>query len=426
MKILITLYILLFFHNFLLAEIFPFTQAAQENTPLSNINNPAYLPFADSFFGEIKYSNPYEIEELYNYSVQSGYCFENAAAALKWERFGIAAYTEDSLEIMAGLAFLKYFSIGYSAQILRLQINSEESQFKHVTSGHNLAFRFFPFKFLSLGVYQQNIYTLYKKERSDLLPAFTSAGAVISPARGIFFSWNYQHTYYGKIQTWQISTNLLPRFTIKAGYSREISTYGFSSDIYLSKIKINYTFRYHAYLGKTHLFAAAWNGKEIFLEPINYNPKKFMLKNPKLNIQKCSLEQLNKINGVNNLYTTRIIKYRELFKVVTNKSLIQLGLPPKQIKLLKKYTTGFTEEQKIRKKKFYYKRKRARTILTKNQAKNLFTKLIQAGISYNKAFNIARQAAYKKFKPLLREILQSNQFTHEEKRTIKKIWREKL
>lgn len=405
-----------------IAELIQHPQAVSEIKPLNNIDNPAYLPFTQSFFGEINYSNPYGISDLYNYSIQTAYTYKKYAISSRWERYGISEYLEDKFELLFAYRFPEYFSCGYTARLYKLQINSPDSKFKHNLIDNDISLIFYPTNFLIFGIFQKNYISLIKKEQEDLLPSSTIFGVSFSPAQGIHFSWNHNKSYYANINTYQFSVDLLPGFNITTAYSKETSTYGFSTKFIFSKLSFSYLFNYHTFLGTTHIFAINWHRKKISYQPIQYNrPHKEIHALPKVNINNCSFSDLLDLPGINKVYALRIIKYKKIFGPITLKALIQIGLNIKEITTLKHHITGLKKEKPFKQRNFTKKR----NFLSIAQRKQLFSKLISHKVSYQTAFFVAQKAKYLNISTLTK-FLKTTTLTKIERKIIVKTCKEFL
>jgi hypothetical protein len=400
--------------------------ASSDLSPYSNLSNPAFLPFTPGNTINVNYAKPYNIEGLYDYTLQGITSIQKISCSALVHRFGVKEYTEETIEFLAGYKFSDFLLAGYTQRFLKLSISHNNFQKNKYQQNGDFALLLKFSEFANLGVLQKNIYSYYDQSQQDLLPAERALGLNLKLAEGISLTYNFYQAYYGNISSYHISANLLPFFRLSAGYSHQTTTYGFSTEVIFKDININYTLLYHAYLGSTHTFALSWSSTSHEFEPMNYQRQyKRSKKIKKLDIQKCSLEDLKTIPDLELKIAKRLIIYRKIFGKITPKSLVQLGLPAKEVKTLDKYLTGLNQNlvqnsKNTNRKKPYQKHKIFR-FNTQEKQRNLFELLLKEHFSYSKAFLAARLAKYKTIPSLLNALQKTKKFSQKELKKVKEI-----
>jgi hypothetical protein len=278
-----------------------------------------------------------------------------------------------------------------------------------------------PFSQMTLAYRQDNIVSIFRRNRRDLLYPESSFGAHIIPSRGMSFNWNYLHTSYGGINSWSVRVNLLPSFSVAAGYSRETAIYALGATILTGRSMISYSFNYHAYLGATHRIAVNFAMSQERFEP-------FVMKRSKteehftVNIQTCTARDLSRIPLLTEEHAERIIRYREIIGPVTEKTFTQLGISKAEIEEIHDHCEGITvEDDNPADEKPERKRKSYSGKYTGTRAKTYFIRFVEAGISPGAAIKLADAVSGKSGGEIVRAIDSLSEISGEDKRKAKAV-----
>ncbi len=221
---------------------------------------------------------------------------------------------------------------------------------------------------------------------------------------------------------------------LKAGYSKETSSYAASFVFQYKKLSVSYGLNHHPYLGLTHKLGLTISTSDIAFEQINYNTRLFKSTLPesqkKIHINSCTLDELIESQLFPKNIAERIIKYRKIMGPVNKKALLQIGLSQKDFKKIKKYIIGFAPEPnpvKYKKFKKYSKhRKSNKGNHGINIRKKLFQKLLERGLSASISLRVADLAKDKNKKKIILEIKRLPDITDEKKKLIIKICNDTL
>ena len=404
------------------AGLFFYDSAAGSREPFVNLMNPVSLPFQKGAFFSTRAENPYGIRGLASYFAAAGYSSDGAGASAAWTRFGTPEYTEDRAFLSAGKS-AGPLSIGIRTHADRVKLSLCGFSQTRTAMDADSAMRLDPLSFLSLGCVQQNIYAVFSRTQREILYPETALGAALFPARGITLSWNYNRTYYGGVNSLSCSVALLPQLRIGAGYSRETQRYALQSELLVKGVLVSYAFSYHPSLGVTHSAGVSWSpGCKGFPAvdsscqafPATENERKTVV-----DIANCSAEALAEASGISDEMASRIVRSRELFGCVSEKTLYQMGLSPSERSSVMDHADGIITEREekeaalAKKEQEWERRKNA----PKKKAKDVFLRLVDAGVSPPKALKAA-QIAKRAGGSFADEISRSGDFSTDEKRRI--------
>lgn len=384
--------------------LFPYYTAVSDSSPLGHLSNPAYLPLWQTWYLSIDYGKPYLMEEINSGNLRAGAGVHGFAAQGAWNRFGTKEYIEDIFEGNAGYRPWKFISTGIGVSLYRLNIKTEEIDFSYNVTDFKLAVLLLPFDWLHLGYLQENIHSMADKEKEeDFLYPASSLGIAVLPARGITLTWNINRMYYGYINNLSITANMLSNLSIKAGYSRETSSYSMAVNLIYSHLTASYGVSYHAYLGSTHKLGITLSSQMLQYDRVNYNKKLYRQVLPErfktIQINNSSPEELEESNLFSKEIAERIIKYRNVIGPVSYKGLIQIGMAEKELKDRKKYIKGLADDfvpkdendfpAKIKNRARNKRKTHTRDLDTR---KLLFQKLLEKGLSSSDSLQIAEFA----------------------------------
>lgn len=392
-------------------SLFPYNVAASDNSHPGYLYNPAYLPLWPLAYINIDYARPYMMEEMNSGNTRTGYGFDNFGIQAGWSRFGIREYSEDIIETNAGYMPFEFISFGAGASYYHIYINTKDISYKYGTADYRFSLLIMPFNWLNISCLQENLYALREKKK-DLLYPDRSFGISLKPADGISLVWNINKSYYGYINSFSVTANLLPALSLKGGYSRETSSYSASVNILYEYLSVSYGLSYHSYLGATHRIGISVTERPLPFQQVNYNNKLYKKSLPpkkeKIHINECTLEELTGTGIVKEEIAERIIKYREVIGPIGEKGLIQIGLTNEEVNKLKYYIKGLVretnatdaEEKKSKQKKYVKK-------IDNETKKLLFRKLLELDISATTALHIAELASLKSRSEIISEIKKS-------------------
>ncbi len=370
--------------------LFPFSVPACDPRFSDPSSVPAYLPLLSGAFFRGSYSRPYMIEGLHSCQATAGLSNRLLGGGILWNRFGINEYMEDRLFLYSGLRITDWLYTGIRAHADRFAISVGDFSSTHTVYDGDAMILLRPFPSLSIACRQDNIHSLIRKNRRDILFPDTSFGAVFSPEPGISCGWNYFHNADGGINAWHVRATILPSFSVSTGYARETSTYAASAIILIKNISVTYGFDYHAYLGVTHRIGVVFNTDTVPFESIvmHRNESKEVIH---IDITTCTSSDLMRIPSLTEEHAERIIKYRDKISPVTEKALYQLGLSKTEVNDVLINCEGIIEEETPEAKdehhQFTPKKKRPYTAKTA-QTKSLFIRFVEGGIPPSSALKI--------------------------------------
>jgi hypothetical protein len=406
--------------------LFPYESAAASNEPMVNIANPSSLPFQNGFFLSTHAENPYGLRGLGACGTTAGYASGGTGVSASWSRFGMKEYCEDRAFLSVGRQ-CGIFSLGVRGHVDRVSIEMSGLRAAETAADADCAVRVDPLPFLSLGCVQQNAGSVFIRSWRDLLYPETDLGVSVSPARGIDLSWNYNRTFYGGVNTVSCSVNLFPSFRIGAGYSKETERYAVMSVLLLGGVRISYSFSYHPSLGVTHGAGVSWSPSSTEFTPVDSSSMSYPASGYEnavtVDITGCSADELAGVSGIPDEMAERIVRYRELFGRVSEKTLSEMGLSPSERNAVMAHAEGIISEKQERdetraKKEREWQAKRS---APKEKAKDLFLRLVDAGVAPPKALKAAQIAKRKTGADFTKEISLSTEFSAEEKKRIESV-----
>lgn len=365
--------------------LFPGKQPAVETVEPHPSANPALLPLFRQWYVSSAVSNPYGMEGLSCGSFSAGGGTGYFGFQVSWSRFGTDFYSENVFNADMGLKPVRFLSIGLGYRYYMLDISTEDITLETSLSDIAASLLLIPADFICLTFQQENLYSLYEKKRRDLVFPGYAAGIAVSPIRGLWFSYNFEKSPPGPVNSFSVSASLLSFFRVKGGYSRETSSYSAALSVKYSRFSLSYGFRYHSYLGATHSIGLTISAKAVpyrGMEYITLRKQGNAKPAKKIDIRSCSLKDLKQIPPVSDTIANRIIKYRTMIGPVTGKALVQVGMPVEDIREFRGYIYGLAEDNDYRKRKkrkrwIYHGSGRKKKFFSR---KSIFKKLLATGI----------------------------------------------
>ncbi|MDY6933213.1 MAG: helix-hairpin-helix domain-containing protein [Spirochaetota bacterium] len=416
------------------SSLFPYNNAVSESSAFGHLSNPAYLPIWKVTYISAIYEMPYSMEEMNSGDLRIGSAFNNIGLQLGWSRFGIEEYREDILNINLGYRVCRFLYSGIGMSYYSLYINTEELHFREGLTDFRASLLFLPFRWINVSYQQENINSIFNQERKDILYPDKCFGISIHPVLGISFAWNINKLYYNYINTFTLSTNLLSSLSIKAGYSREMSSFAAAIVFLYNLIRFSYGLRHHPYLGLTHSVGITLTSHNLPFNQVNYNKRIYRRSIPKtikrVNVNNCTIDELRDIPLLTKEIAERIIKYRNIIGPVTRKALFQIGLTAGEVDKLDRYICGLAKKSErktneddskaIKYKRLQYKKRSHRPYNIETR-KMLFQMLLESGISASTALRIAELSREKRREEIILEIENISDLLIEEKDLIIEI-----
>lgn len=407
--------------------LFPYYYAVDDWSS-GNVSNPAYLPFLKHSYIASTYSQPYTMGDINASSMRLGHGMGRTGYQASWSRFGIDEYREDILEANIGYNPGGYLLAGMGITGYRLCVKTENYSFSRSLLDFRASLILIPFQWLSLGFYQENINSLIDEQRADILYPGSSFGISLKPVQGISLLWNSNRMYYGYVNSFSISINLLQSLNLRTGYSRETSTYAASFMFIYRLITVSYGLRHHPFLGSTHCLGVSLSTRALSLERIAYRTRLPAWHSSdrirKIDINACSLDDLRRIPSLSDVIAQRIIKYRNVIGPVSRKTLLQVGMSSKEARSLQRYVSGFAsdsvEKQYLQTGRSQRGRKKYRRVPLKKR-RELFRRLIESGIRASIALSICEHAGKVNKTSLVHFIDTLPEISNSSKRLIRKI-----
>ncbi|MCU0845760.1 MAG: helix-hairpin-helix domain-containing protein [Spirochaetes bacterium] len=393
------------------AALFPFVRAVSDSA-LVNTGNPAYIPLWNSFHFGASYARPYALEGLNTGTSHAGYSDGTNGIQGSYSLFGTGEYRERGFALDAGRLVHPRITAGVGVARHDLSIEADGYSRRHSLIDFTAAAIIMPFEWLHLGFIQENIRSALDDSDGLMYPSWSTGVAVI-PARGVSIAWNLNREYYGPINSFSLSANLLPRVGVRAGYARETSSFSGAVLFSLGRLIVSYGIRQHAYLGATHSVAITALSVDSFFEEIRYETlrrrRNFTPPARKIDINKCELEDLAEIPVLREGIPERIMKYRQMIGPVSRHALRQIGLEELEVNELMEHIEGLAEESDRNEK---YRRPpgtgrgaaASRPYASNEKRKELFTGLIHRGVPASVALRVADRARDLGRDELIREI----------------------
>ena len=170
---------------------------------------------------------------------------------------------------------------------------------------------------------------------------------------------------------------------------------------------ISYGLRYHSYLGATHSLGVSVTLGMAPLEEISYAMKTYRRPpagnaRPAVDLKACTADELCEIPGIERPVAERLVKYRELMGPLGRKSMIQMGITPREFREMEPYLANLAPDDASAEKfrdKFRKKtagrgtmRKDAHPYLSNENRRLLFQALVREGVKAGSALRIAEIA----------------------------------
>lgn len=407
------------------SSLFRYSLAASDDAPLGHLANPAYLTLWNSSYINMSYSKPYLLRELNAGNLRAGYSTLRFALQSGWSSFGMDAYREDVFEAACSYRPSRYLSLGCGFTHYMISIRSDVYAMRAQLNDFKAAALLLPFPWLRLGFLQENLHSLLEKSRRDLLYPNWSLGIALVPAKGVTLIYNLNRSYYGYINSIALSVNLLPILNFRAGYSKETSMYAASMSLVIGHVNVGYGIQHHAVLGSTHSVAVTLSLERMGLSQIQYSgvlPRKKRSREgtARIDINTCAPEELKGIPVLSDEMAERIMNHRKQIGPLSMRALYQLGLGEREIEELQAYIGGLAPDEP----KSDWRRgmeRRERPGHTVEKRKELFEKLLAAGVPSSTALRVVEVARTKSKREILKEIEQMAGVPPETKRTMKAI-----
>ncbi len=385
-------------------SLFQHNRAAVDSFSPGSLINPAYLPLVNYMYLTTSGDNPYSIDELYSGSIGFGAGAGSTGLQFVWKRFGIKEYNENIMNFNVGFMPVKYLSVGTGIAYYFLQIDTEYISYRKKLIDSRFSVLIMPTHWLRLSFLQENIGAIWDDSRRSILFPEYSYGISIHAVKGLSIIWNRTGTSFGSINSYSVTANLLDFLSIRGGYSRETSTYSAAFSFILRNMIVSYGFRFHTYLGYTHSIGLSLTEVPVRYESLDYltefPDRSGLIKNSRININRCTIDELRDIPLLSDTMAQRIIKYRELIGPVTKKSLMQIGLSSRDITMLTDYIYGLKDEEPgvkefVPRRRGYRSGRKKRLRHSYKKRKSLFIKLINNGINPGLSLKISEIAVKK-------------------------------
>lgn len=373
------------------AALFPFSQAVNEDSLPDSISNPAYLPRIQFLYLNCAGSKPYTLDGLYSTTLRAGYAGRGFAVQALWDRYGIDQYCENVVEVNCAYMPVRYVSLGTGVSYYNLNINTMEVSMTTHLADCKASILVTPIRWFEMAFQFNNFASLFIKKRRDLIFPGWLAGAALKPFKGFALLYNINKTPNGYINTIAASANVLKFFSIRVGYAKEAMTYSGALAFIYKFIAISYGLKYHPHLGFTHTAGLTLTASVMNIDSLSYGSL-FSRSNEQsessmININSCSMDQLQSIPGIRQNIASRIMKHRETIGPLSRNSLLQIGLSDHDIEQLLTHVTGLVPDDATSRKNdtkaaLHYEKAR----------KDLFKQLVDLGIPAATALDLAEMA----------------------------------
>jgi hypothetical protein len=331
------------------AALFPFRQAANDTTLPDSVSNPAYLPRIAYPYLHCSGGRPYTLDGLYATTLRAGYAVKGFAVQALWDRFGTGQYMENVVELNLAYMPVRYVSLGAGASYLNLSTNTTESSLKTHQADCRASLLVAPCEWFEIAFQQENMASLFIKKRRDLLFPEWIAGAALKPFRGFSLLYNISKTSNGFVNTIAATANVLKYFSIRVGYAREAATCSGALTFVYKYMAVSYGIKYHPHLGYTHTAGVTLSVSEMNIDSLSYGSIVSRIRevrsNPTVDINRCSMDQLAALPGMQQHIAERIMKHRRSIGPLSRTSLLQIGLSGREIDGLQKYITGLAPDE---------------------------------------------------------------------------------
>jgi hypothetical protein len=376
--------------------LFPYATTAADKSSVYAAVNPHCLPGARGVELFSVFARPYGMETLNTFCGGGSYSGNGFGIGGVFSYFGTESYSEERFIASCGYAPLREISFGMRGHADRLAIKGSGLSYSYMLYDGDMMFSVMPFSSMMIALRQDNVGSLFNKEGRDLLSPETSLGAWFSPYKGISCSWNYLRTSNGGVNSFAMRMNIIPEFSVAAGYSRETTTYALSASVRSKGITVTYGLDYHAYLGATHKIGVSYSPEAPLYESISSKGAAGSDDDFTIDIETCTADELLRIKKLTDEHAQRIIRYREIIGPVTGKALKQLGLSRAEIEQLKVHLINLAEEEiSVKETKPEWKPLQRKYPQRKTETKSVFIRLVEGGVAPAAALRIADAVAGK-------------------------------
>lgn len=391
-------------------RLFPWITASSF-TPLAGTGpHEAAAADCNAAFLQATYARPYSLKGLSATALKGACPAGPGAFHLNWTSFGIKGYRENALHLGAGFRQGKFFRAGGRGSMYVVDAGPEGDRDRQVAWDGSVSCQVQPISWFEAAAVVENIYSLAcGKNEGGYIPGVWSCGIALRPRRGLHFAVNLGRLPSGYVTSFTAGVTLLPFLALEGGYSRETSSGSFALLLLCKNIAVSYNLRYHPHLGYSHAVTLQVRQKAARLRPLTYgrDPVREEFSRRRIDIQTCTLAELQKVPVLKSPYPERIIRYREMFGPVTEKALKQLGMRGAEITRLYRYAGGVQRDRSYRRGGRKKQRKKTqkkwipRHILQKRR-RACFAALIAAGVPASEAMLAARSLPRKT--PVLRSL----------------------
>jgi len=310
----------------------------------------------------------------------------------------------------AGVRARPWFAFGAGASLHRLSINvggiDDEYSFYECRASALVT----PVDGISFSFLQENLIALASDRESTLRYPSWSAGITLSPAQGIFLSWNCNRELEGYINTASLTAHLFRFLSVRAGHSRETSSMAAAMNVLCGSVGASYALRYHRYLGCTHTVAATLSMEALSFAPARKGallPRRafFLFPEQKTDINRSTIEELKAVPGMSDEMAERIMRYRSLFGPLDREALRHIGMSEREAGETLPHLRGFAApvhhspsrraENPARRHHDDRERKLSSPFMRAENRRELFQRLVGAGVKSLTALRISEDARTK-------------------------------
>ncbi len=359
-------------------HLFPYSRAVQDLSAPVAVMNPALLPFCRGLILTASAGMPYYGFDLKSAGSSVQYSQDGYGLAANWNSFGCDQYSENRFSAGAGLSIFGMLGIGLTGDCYLLSAETDEAAFNEVIYDTGAGLSVLPFEWIQGGFFLRNIYSGICGSGS--VYGEWSCGLQLRPCRGLSFSWNLTDNPAGRINTFILTVNPLKYLSTGFGYSCESSSFAAYLGVMWGCAMINYSIRFHPYLGYSHAVSFTWSGSAE-IEGLSY------WKEPapaakRININTASYDELIATGFLSERSARRIILHREKIGPLSKKSLVQIGFSAEEIASAENTFYGFDEarEEEAKEKFKAPAKKKGKFVAYKERTKQRFRKMLDAGI----------------------------------------------
>ncbi len=384
------------------AVLFPYPVAAADEWTSPHPFNPALAAFPRGWQGTWYYAKPYMLDRMNSGGFSLSRTGDSCGATLDMHSFGIPEYREDTVSLAGSVSPVPWIGAGLRIKESFLSIKTDDYSYKTHFTDFDAGASISPFAWLRFAFCQENISSLLERSHVDLAYPAWSAGVALKPAQGTRLTWNLTRSRYAFITSYTVSANIMRMLSLRAGYSRETSSFSFACSLALGSLIVSYGAGFHAFLGTTHTVSMTISPGNPGYEEIRYlTPRGEVLSGStgvRININACSLEELSSIPGLPADLAARIIRYRELIGPVSRKALVQVGLAGRTLDSLLNHVYGLAPDAPDGKTGADRPRRFSRNSFADRQAaeqaavKRLFDCLLESEVPAATALRLAEMA----------------------------------